>query len=62
MRQRLGRLFRIHSWFRDLWFGVGADAEALRARALPRIAEDPSRAADFIALGGPARRRMFGED
>jgi 2-polyprenyl-6-methoxyphenol hydroxylase-like FAD-dependent oxidoreductase len=62
------RLYRIHGWFRDLWFGAGADAEALRARALPRIAEDPSRIADFIALGPeapsdePARRRMFGED
>jgi hypothetical protein len=62
------RLYRIHSWFRDLWFGAGADAEALRVRALPRIAEDPSRIADFTALGPdapsdePARRRMFGED
>jgi 2-polyprenyl-6-methoxyphenol hydroxylase-like FAD-dependent oxidoreductase len=62
------RLYRIHGWFRELWFGAGADADALRARALPRIAEDPTRTADFIALGPdapsdePARRRMFGED
>ena len=66
------RLHRIHGWFRELWFGAGAgagaDAEALRARALPRIAEDPTRIADFIALGPEApsdetaRRRMFGED
>jgi menaquinone-9 beta-reductase len=62
------RLHRIHGWFRDLWFGAGADAERLRSRALPRIAEDPSRIADFIALGPEApsdesaRRRMFGED
>jgi menaquinone-9 beta-reductase len=62
------RLYRIHGWFRELWFGAGANAEALRARALPRIAEDPTRIADFIALGPeapsdePARRRMFGED
>jgi 2-polyprenyl-6-methoxyphenol hydroxylase-like FAD-dependent oxidoreductase len=62
------RLYRIHGWFRDLWFGAGADAEARRARALPRIAEDPTRIADFIALGPDApsdeatRRRMFGED
>jgi 2-polyprenyl-6-methoxyphenol hydroxylase-like FAD-dependent oxidoreductase len=61
-------LHRIHGWFRDLWFGAGADAERLRSRALPRIAEDPSRIADFIALGPEApsdesaRRRMFGED
>jgi 2-polyprenyl-6-methoxyphenol hydroxylase-like FAD-dependent oxidoreductase len=63
-----GRLYRIHGWFRNLWFGAGAEAEALRARALPRIAEDPTRVADFIAAGPDApsdeaaRRRMFGED
>lgn len=61
-------LRRIHSWFRDLHFGAGADADALRARALPLIAEDPSRIADFIAFGPEApsdeaaRRRMFAED
>ena len=32
-------LHRIHTWFRDLWFGVGAEADEMRARALPRIAE-----------------------
>jgi 2-polyprenyl-6-methoxyphenol hydroxylase-like FAD-dependent oxidoreductase len=62
------RLYRIRGWFRDLWCGAGANAEALRARALPRIAEDPTRMAGFIGLGPeppsdePARRRMFGED
>jgi 2-polyprenyl-6-methoxyphenol hydroxylase-like FAD-dependent oxidoreductase len=61
-------LRRIHSWFRELWFGADSNAEALRARALPRIAEDPSRIPDFIALGPEApsgeaaRRRMFGEE
>jgi 2-polyprenyl-6-methoxyphenol hydroxylase-like FAD-dependent oxidoreductase len=61
-------LRRIHGWFRELWFGAGTDAEALRARALPKIAEDPSRLADFIAVGPEAssdeaaRRRMFAED
>jgi hypothetical protein len=40
-------LRRIHSWFRGLWFGADA-GEALRARAMPRFAEDPSRIADFI--------------
>jgi hypothetical protein len=58
----------MHSWFRELWFGADSNAEALRARALPRIAEDPSRVPDFIALGPEApsgeaaRRRMFGEE
>ena len=62
------RLYRIDGWFRELWFGAGAAADALRARALPRIAEDPTRIADFIAFGPEApsnetaRRRMFSED
>jgi menaquinone-9 beta-reductase len=61
-------LRRIHGWFRDLWFGTGAEAEAWRSRALPKIAEDPSRVPDFIAIGPEApsdeaaRRRMFAED
>jgi 2-polyprenyl-6-methoxyphenol hydroxylase-like FAD-dependent oxidoreductase len=62
------RLHRIHDWFRELWFGVGEEAQALRGRALPRIAEDPTRIPDFIALGPEApndeaaRRRLFSED
>jgi 2-polyprenyl-6-methoxyphenol hydroxylase-like FAD-dependent oxidoreductase len=61
-------LRRIHGWFRDLWFGADADAEALRTRAFPKISEDPSRVPDFIAVGPEApsdevaRRRMFAED
>ena len=61
-------LRRIHGWYGDLWYRGGADADALRARALPRIAEDSSRLVDFIALGPEApsdeaaRSRMFGED
>ena len=61
-------LHRIHGWYGDLWYRGGAKADELRARALPRIAEDPSRLVDFIALGPEAlsdeaaRRRMFGED
>lgn len=61
-------LHRIHGWFRDLWFGAGAEANVLRARALPLIAEDPTRIPDFLACGpeapsdDTARRRLFGED
>jgi 2-polyprenyl-6-methoxyphenol hydroxylase-like FAD-dependent oxidoreductase len=61
-------LRRIHSWFRELWFGADAAAEALRARAMPRFAEDSSRIADFIGSGPEApsnetaRRRFFAED
>jgi 2-polyprenyl-6-methoxyphenol hydroxylase-like FAD-dependent oxidoreductase len=67
-RRYYASLHRIHGWFRDLWFGAGAEANALRARALPRIAEDPTRIPDFLALGpeapsdDSARRRLFGED
>jgi hypothetical protein len=58
----------LHGWFRDLWFGAGTEADALRARALPRIAEDPTRIPDFLGCGpeapsdDSARRRLFGED
>jgi menaquinone-9 beta-reductase len=61
-------LRRIHGWYGDLWYRGGARADQLRARVLPRIAEDPSRLVDFIALGPEApsdeaaRRRMLGED
>jgi 2-polyprenyl-6-methoxyphenol hydroxylase-like FAD-dependent oxidoreductase len=61
-------LRRIHGWFRELWFGAGAEAKALRTRALPKIAEDPRRVPDFIAVGPEApsdtiaRRRMLAED
>lgn len=61
-------LRRIHGWFRELWFGADTAAEALRARAMPRFVEDPSRIADFIGWGPEApsdetaRRRFFAED
>ena len=61
-------LRRIHSWFRELWFGADAAAEALRERAMTRFADDPSRIADFIGCGPEApsdetaRRRFFAED
>jgi menaquinone-9 beta-reductase len=61
-------LRRIHDLWRQLFFDVGPAAEALRARALPLIGEDPSRMVDFIGLGpeaphdAAARRRFFGDD
>jgi menaquinone-9 beta-reductase len=61
-------LRRTHALWRQLFFDVGPAAEALRARALPLIGEDPSREVDFIGLGPEAphdeaaRRRFFGED
>jgi hypothetical protein len=61
-------LRRIQSWLRELWFGIGREAAAWRARALPLLADDPSRIADFNARGPEApndeaaRRRLFAED
>jgi 2-polyprenyl-6-methoxyphenol hydroxylase-like FAD-dependent oxidoreductase len=61
-------LRRIHGWFRELFHGTGEAADALRVRALPQIAQDPSRIVDFIGCGPEApsdeaaRRRFFGED
>ncbi|HEX2150871.1 MAG TPA: hypothetical protein VHG31_02595 [Stellaceae bacterium] len=58
----------IPGWFRESFHGVGAEADSLRACALPHIAEDPSRIIDFIGCGPEApsdeaaRWRFFGED
>lgn len=57
----------ITDWLTALWYDPGEQAERTRARALPLLAEDPSRLPDFIGLGpdGPhdeaARSRLFGE-
>lgn len=56
------------NWYTDLFLDTGPGAQAARARALPKLLEDPSRLLD-TPLGGPwiaadeqARRLMFGED
>jgi hypothetical protein len=56
------------NWYTDVFLDVGPAADALRARALPLIAQDMTRIPD-TPLGGPevpadeaARRRFFGED
>lgn len=57
-----------HDWARELFFHVGPDADANRAMALPKLAEDPSRRPDVLALGPDApsnefvRRQFFGLD
>jgi 2-polyprenyl-6-methoxyphenol hydroxylase-like FAD-dependent oxidoreductase len=55
-------------WYTDVFLDVGPGADALRARALPLLAADPTRIPD-TPLGGPevraddaARRRFFGEE
>ncbi len=52
----------------EMFLRAGPEAEARRARALPRIAEDPMRVPDHL-FGGPdlpwnedLRTRFFGED
>jgi 2-polyprenyl-6-methoxyphenol hydroxylase-like FAD-dependent oxidoreductase len=55
-------------WFAELFMEIGAEADALRERALPRIAADPMRITDCphsgpeVSCDEAARRRMFGED
>jgi 2-polyprenyl-6-methoxyphenol hydroxylase-like FAD-dependent oxidoreductase len=61
-------LHRVVGWWRDFFYGVGPEAEAIRARALPKIAKDPSRVPDIVGLGPDAphdeaaRCRFHGED
>jgi len=63
-----GSLHRLQDWARELFFEVGPVADAKRAIALPKLAEDPSRRPDTIGLGPDApsdafaRRRFFGLD
>lgn len=62
-----GRLHTFNRWFTEMYLATGPDADACRARAMPLIAEDPSRQPDSIFAGPdlPAdetvRRRFFGE-
>ena len=59
---------RADGWFATVFMDLGPDADELRARALPRILEDPTRICD-VPFSGPetptdetARRRFFGEE
>jgi 2-polyprenyl-6-methoxyphenol hydroxylase-like FAD-dependent oxidoreductase len=59
---------RADQWLELLFMELGAEADARRARALPRLAEDPLRLVD-VPNSGPeapcdehARRRFFGEE
>lgn len=61
-------LHRITTWLTFLYRTPGAEADAVRARALPRLRDEPGRAPDLLGLGPDApsdetaRRRFFGED
>jgi 2-polyprenyl-6-methoxyphenol hydroxylase-like FAD-dependent oxidoreductase len=57
----------VEGWFRRLFQDPSPDAAALRTRAIPLIAEDPTRVLDHI-FSGPdlllnehVRARLFGE-
>jgi 2-polyprenyl-6-methoxyphenol hydroxylase-like FAD-dependent oxidoreductase len=63
-----GRSIKVGGWLSDLFFAQSAEAEALRARALPLITVEPDRVPAHN-LSGPdlpcddsVRRRLFGED
>ena len=58
----------VTGWFREFFLVSGEAADARRQRALPLIAEDPTRVPDLM-FGGPdipvaanAQERFFGED
>lgn len=63
-----GRLHTFHQWMSAMYLATGPDADACRARAMPLIAQDPSRQPDALFLGPDlpvdeaARKRFFGED
>jgi len=58
----------VTGWSREIFLTTGHAADARRQRALPLIAEDPTRVPDLmwggpdIPLAGNARERFFGED
>ncbi len=55
-------------WFTSFFYDRGEQADALRARAMPLIAEDPTRVPDYLASGPDlpldetVKRRFFGEE
>jgi hypothetical protein len=63
-----GAMRIINQWMRELYYERGSEHDARRARALPRLAQEPERAPDLLGLGPDspiddiARRRFFGDD
>jgi menaquinone-9 beta-reductase len=63
-----GVMHRVENWLSEMFFGTGPAAEALRGRAFPLFAEDPTRVPDLMVCGPdvPAdetvRRRFFGDE
>jgi 2-polyprenyl-6-methoxyphenol hydroxylase-like FAD-dependent oxidoreductase len=66
--QHYGIIRMVSGWFYDVFQRLGPEAEARRARAMPLIAQDPTRPPDML-FSGPdlpvaanARARFFGEE
>jgi 2-polyprenyl-6-methoxyphenol hydroxylase-like FAD-dependent oxidoreductase len=63
-----GRMHTFHEWMIAMYLATGPDADARRARAMPLIAQDPSRLPDVLFAGPDlpideaVRKRFFGED
>jgi 2-polyprenyl-6-methoxyphenol hydroxylase-like FAD-dependent oxidoreductase len=57
-------LHRIETWLAELFYAAGPEADARRARVLPRLAQDPGRAPDLAAgpdgPNGAEELRAFG--
>jgi 2-polyprenyl-6-methoxyphenol hydroxylase-like FAD-dependent oxidoreductase len=66
--QHYGTIRMVSGWFYDVFQRLGPEAEARRARALPLIAQDPTRPPDMLYSGpdlpltADARAHFFGED
>ena len=62
------KIHTVTGWFYDIFERRGAEADARRARALPLIAQDPTRAPDTLFSGpefpldASSRARFFGEE
>ena len=65
--QHYGIIRMVSGWFYDVLQRLGPEADARRARALPLIAQDPTRLPDMLYSGpdlpiaADARARFFGE-
>jgi 2-polyprenyl-6-methoxyphenol hydroxylase-like FAD-dependent oxidoreductase len=63
-----GVVRKVTGWFHDLFQRLGPEADARRARALPLIAQDPTRVPDVMCSGPEfpldetSQARFFGED
>lgn len=66
--RHFGVIHTVENWLSELFHGAGPIAEARRAKALPLLAQDPTRFLDH-GFSGPelpvnetVRRRFFGEE